>query len=687
MKNALTQSAQPTSIREILGDAYGEPPDAANILAMATRARNAKASGNKEEWRKSVNELMYTARKSQLSQEKKMMDMEQKHRDEMNKLNESNSDLQRQVKDKANLDIVFELLREGKTKQAFRMMAVLDVNPENYKILAERLADEETLEAFAGNPDAQKWIRAAKNLPPDQAQAFIFDQFIKPGIENEQTPDIEVPQQQQKTQPTMLPPGVEDDRQGSLDQFFGQLPTSQRRVTDVMPQSANPMTYSNQGWDSTKMSDFDAFMGRDSQPGLMARSARERGVITPEEERTATRNQLGLTHTTTEDTDNIKEARFMMSEGVDPKTVIERLWPKDVALGREGAEAWKERVYRQIMDDTEMSNAEKYTLTGYLFGNRDVSQGSRSRFASDPDPRIDTFSDDIRALWDPIKNADKTTFGQSGLDSLVGTLDRIDKDPDLTVEQKINKTLPHIRQAISERETTAKRAEVDGMVNLVDTTKIMADHLRRFPSGVDPNAPGFWQNTVLSFFKAFGLTFQDDLSSLRTIQDLNLALFIKSISGAAVTDVERKFLEKIMTSTKAGHALNAATIRGLRHFVGTRIKRYYSEKLASTKNGLKMTEQILGDTLPDGYFTEAGNFVERKPTEKPKAQDGTLGPIKGMQGSETTQGNPEFMKKWNSWSMQTRRRFVREKKITREALREAGVDERTLGRIFSGGKK
>ena len=241
------------------------------------------------------------------------MDMEQKHRDEMNKLNESNSDLQRQVKDKANLDIVFELLREGKTKQAFRMMAVLDVNPENYKILAERLADEETLEAFSGNPDAQKWIRAAKNLPPEQAQAFIFQHFIQPGIENEQTPDIDVPQQQQKTQPAMLPPGVEDDRQGSLDTFFGQLPTSQRSITDVVSggagdtQVVDPLTYNNQGnqgWNATKLSDFDAFMGRDSQPGLQARAARERGIITPKEERTATRRQLGLESEQEETEDN-----------------------------------------------------------------------------------------------------------------------------------------------------------------------------------------------------------------------------------------------------------------------------------------------------------------------------------------------------------------------------------------------
>ena len=686
MKNALTKSAQPTSIREILGDAYGEPPDAANILAMATRARNAKASGNKEEWRKSVNELMYTARKSQLGQEKKIMDMEQKHRDEMRKLNDTNSDLQRQVKDKANLDIVFELLREGKTKQAFRMMAVLDVNPENYKILAERLAQDETLDAFSGNPRAQKWIRAAKALPPEQAAAFIFDQFIKPGIENEQTPDIDVPEQAQKTQPMMLPPGVEDDR-GSLDQFFGQLPAGGRSITDTMPQSADPLTYNNQGWNAQNLSDFDAFMGRDTQPGLVARSARERGIITPEEEQAATRNQLGLTDRSTEDTDNIKEARFMMSEGVDARTVIERLWPKDVALGREGAEAWKERVYRQIMDDTEMTNAEKYTLTGYLFGNRDVSQGSRSRFASDPDPRIDTFSADIRDLWDPIKNADKTTFGQSGLDSLVGTLNRIDKDPKLSNTQKVHRAYPHIRQAIGDRETATKRAEIDGMVNLIDTTKLMADHLRRFPSGVDPNAPGFWQNTVLSFFKSFGLTFQDDLSSLRTIQDLNLALFIKSISGAAVTDVERKFLEKIMTSTKAGHALNEATIKGLRNFIGTRLKRYYSEKLASTKHGLQITEQLIGATLPSGYFTQAGNFIERKPTEKPKTPDGRLGPIKGMQGSETqAQGNPEFMKKWDSWSKATRERFVKEKNITREQLENAGVPVSELERIFSGKK-
>ena len=164
MKNALTTSPMPTGLEEILGDANGEPPDAAAILSLAHRARQAKQAGNRDDWRNTVNDLLITARGSQLKQEQKLLKMDQDHYKKMKELNESKSDLERQVKSKAYARQIVDLLKEDKVGIALGMMAVEGMDPKAMEIVGDYFYQKAALKANEGDPIAQQWLHEIKAM-------------------------------------------------------------------------------------------------------------------------------------------------------------------------------------------------------------------------------------------------------------------------------------------------------------------------------------------------------------------------------------------------------------------------------------------------------------------------------------------------------------------------------------------
>ena len=271
IKNALTNQPQIGNIQDLLGDAHGAPPDAANILSAAHRARKAKKSGNRDEWRDSVNEILWTARKSQLTQDKKMMDIEKKNFAEIQKMHEkmSKNELQLRMFNRGLKEKTIEAFETGDDDLAFKYMAVLGTDAELYKTLGEHLYHRDAIKANEGDPEAQKRIRIIRGTPAEQRNLIIFDLYLRKGIEEQQNPTITGSQTQGQPQPqqpqNFLPPGVDAtdmNRQDMLDQYLG--PKSQvpnLSATDINAPMYQPTAEMQQEQDgSWTGQDFDNYL-------------------------------------------------------------------------------------------------------------------------------------------------------------------------------------------------------------------------------------------------------------------------------------------------------------------------------------------------------------------------------------------------------------------------------------------
>lgn len=276
MQNALTRQPKPNmrNLQEILGDAHGDPPDAANILQLAHRARKAKAAGNRDDWRDTVNEILYTARKSQLTQEKKINDLEKKGREELNKVLDEKNELKQKLMSREVTNKAIKLIEEGKREEAFWILGATNIDPTVHSNLAKHLYRQEAIKANAGDPDAQRIIRTYDQLPEDIRLAEYFSREILPQIDATRDPNISskqttAPEAQPTEQaPPMLPPGVDTlqpDHQQNLDTIMRPQKTQPMQPAGVETpmatpqqtntQQVNPLTH---GW--TAPDAFENFM-------------------------------------------------------------------------------------------------------------------------------------------------------------------------------------------------------------------------------------------------------------------------------------------------------------------------------------------------------------------------------------------------------------------------------------------
>ena len=677
------------------------PKGAKDLVFLATSALNAKDQQDYRGYQNALSELRIAKDKELLSQKELLQKETQKYEQQIMELMQKANDVDMKAKSQdrqiAIGKQVEDLFKKGdpqSLKTAFRMLSLYQgTDAQKYKTLLQQISVD-----LAQDPLAKEVMGLSQSgLDPKSTQVFIYQWLVR-GIHQHRREESGIPAVAPKADEQFLPPGVSDpnevSHQRNLNKYFGHKrgnlqPVGQdtfNPVADAQPQQ--------QRWDTNDILNWQRFSGL--QPGRTTEieAAAERGDLTPEQTSAAYEQEFG---TLKQPTEKVLEAQWLITQGLQPQEVIQKVW--GLSGGREGAEAWKERVYQDIMQTTqsgEMTRAEGLKLASHLFGNRDISERT-FRYASDPDPAIEMLPPRWKQSLAAVFAAEDKSFGTPGLRTVTRRIVEIEETENLTEKEKDDRIYPLVRIAINTLEKSRTRAnEIDGLVDLFDHIKTVEDYIKRFPSGIDPNAPGRWQNAVLEFFKAFGLTYQDDLAALDTTQDLNVALFVKSISGAAVTDQERQFLSKIMTQTRDGHKLSQAKIDGLRYFVGKRLSRYYGEKQADRGRGLGMVEYLLKGTLPEGEFTEDGEFVRTKRTEKPKpkpTEDGSLGEVKGMRPTTQAQtGDPEFMAVWNDFDASQRKSLVN-KAISKHGiekaqtlLSEAGVDASELSKYFSGTK-
>ena len=194
MNNVLTQSPNiQNGLHELLGDANGEPPDGAAILQLAHRARQAKTAGNRNDWRDATNELLWTARKSQLAQQKKMFDIEKKHQAEMDKLLKGKNEVELKLASNTRKDKAIELFQAGKTGEALLILGSEGVEANALAEVGEWLYREAALKAQNGDKRAEAWLHtlyATEGFDPKLAGQFVYDRFLKQHVEGIRDPKI-----------------------------------------------------------------------------------------------------------------------------------------------------------------------------------------------------------------------------------------------------------------------------------------------------------------------------------------------------------------------------------------------------------------------------------------------------------------------------------------------------------------
>ena len=287
MKDALTTSPMPNGLAEVLGDANGEPPDAAAILSHAHRARQAKAAGNRDDWRKSVNELLFSARSSQLKQEQQMFKMQQQHAEKLKKLNETNNELERQINSKAYARQAVDEIKAGNIGTALTMMAVEGVDASAMEQVGEYFEQQAALKANAGDPVAQKMLHTVRALAKQQdstAAMVMFELFVAPRAKDfldpkyiGQTKEPNLVEQmlapvggspQEKVIPMGTPTQGTGRQQALTETFSPRLPATPTPTAETQ-QTLTPV---GGGWDDNKMMQWQKYRGTYKPPTASAAS-------------------------------------------------------------------------------------------------------------------------------------------------------------------------------------------------------------------------------------------------------------------------------------------------------------------------------------------------------------------------------------------------------------------------------
>ena len=685
-----------------------EPQGAKNFLYLAAQAQQAKKSGDFLQWQNAIKELELESKKESFEKDKKHWTETQGNLTKIRELTEKGmstdtanktEDFQRSLAKQA-----VEYLKNGQTEQGYKMLIAAGRNSSEIDGLLKIAAKE----AVKDPRFLELTNLSNAGLPQEQLELAAYEHIVRGVRKTQQAAGIVSPKGQmpKATEPdaSMLPapvgPSLTPNHQKELNQFLGNRPVHERTpASPVQIPESKPIAgemastapiAEGDAWTPDDHLNWNLYKGRavskkDTTPKVQEFEALVKGGMPREEAAAIVWDTKGAVP-------KAQELEALIEQGLPPREAAEMVWGTKDDKGMTDAQ-YSKYVFDEI-SNSERSQEAKDQLLSYFFGNRDRSTGASTR-ASDPDEAEMNVPSDWREAYDVIKTKDATAFGKSGNTTLAMTLKRINDNTELSEQKKEVQSLTALKAAVDRDAAATERQAIDGLMNLGGLIGTMTDFLQEHPSGMDPNAPGFWQDSVRKMFRNFGLTLQSDLSTMSTIIDSELALFIKSISGAAVSDHERKFLSQILVKTNDGHALNRATIDGLRHMIGTRLYVYYRDRLGENA-GMKMTERMIGGRLTNGTFTESGQFRSRdEPYKSTKQESGQLPEIKGMEGGTTpvpkmNKDAQEFMDATPTVQRQTIMNVIRKAGSEREARRiliELGIPERLIGKYLSGGKK
>lgn len=613
-------------IQNLLNQEQEAPPGADKLSRLIAEANKAKADRKQDEWKRKIDEFMLNAEKSKLAQDEKMFKQSQTNQRKLNELIAENTSMKGKLAEKTNKNAYMKKIREmvetKDYKSALWMLATVEgYSSQLFDSLTKLMAQE-----LVKDPRIKEIINAQEaGLDDKGIEWLIVEKMIKPAINQTRQPNVKKPAMQLK--------GMEDLNLG--------IPDSRTFTKDMMMKQTKGIRKRLDAYDKDVVGDPSMLVGRGERPAIekeesapamtvqetwrMAqgegntpdeiRELVRLGELTPEEGKQALLEHYEISKETpkTKLTGKAAEYQWMLDNGILTKPELTELVkksetksstsgiPYQVATFNSFKDYFRERLdrgeisperYKQAIDDLEVR----------FMGQKPYA----SSLNIEQLEKIKAADEEMGYAFMMLGAMQTTQQSKNNYRTLGYLMTEVLTNPDMTEKQKLARVLPQMERTIyhSLPDTNPDKRRIQGYRTVSEQLSRVEAHLREPRSRWDLSNTGWLNSSILNITNWFGYVFagQEELAELDITNKQTLAEYVKAMSGLAVTDAERKFLQTIVTDIGDGKRLTEAKIRGWRSIIGKYLTGYYSNNLGSDELGLKMTEHFLRSRLPEGSF-------------------------------------------------------------------------------------
>ena len=387
------------------------------------------------------------------------------------------------------------------------------------------------------------------------------------------------------------------------------------------------------GWSTTKFMDYTTGMlGNEASANLQGRSAGEQGLLTPEEQQAAARRQAGLIPKEgtegTEDPDMLKTIQGILElEGVD-QTIIDQMLqgvtgykapgsttsstakdPDEVAISK-----YIRQLYPNDLEKVERIEAKLFSAAG-----ADGAATEEERFEEE----IDNLSPEDKGLIATMRGTDDSVGGVLNIKTLprdFKNFDELVEDGTMTESQGEKAKTRRTEITVRTQLPTQLQNELVGSERMLSFLNRTLEYIEENPDFIDEdgnwnrNHTNFLNSMGRRFYNFFGVQWGGEIDQLHADFQLQLANFIRSISGTAASEREVGRLKDVYPETKNLPALNLSKIRALRTAFGDFLKAVYVPTVGDTYAG-RIQRDIAYRTLSDTQKVrfDANNFAQENP--------------------------------------------------------------------------
>lgn len=604
------------------------PKGGPSILGHLLTAEKFQANGERLKWQNEVETALLEAKKAKFASDEKHWKEEQKLLQEKRILEEKLNTIT--GNQKVLTDIRNDFDNGNYERGLLRMATLQDTNAQLFSTLVKYLMDKE-----AGKGE-YAWIAQAKQAgATDRMIETLFWQRIlkRHGIRNPSIPhgaeevsdidelDLGIGSQGYTNAQDRYMQQYEDDL-NAVNEFITQAPIAQR--TQTPPRD----TY------YSDMHDLYQFLGQKPTELTETLAAREQGIKTEDkltgdaakykfllDNGILTKEQIADLEVKNPQSLSGDTALYdwALKNGILTAEQISKIMTESGTVARDMPFRFKEYLLfkQEILDDRTKSDAEKQAALDELDARymNSSQQNFASRLNIEQTQRIEKLSTKWGAAHNNIfLRTQSQSIPSQNMKLFSERLETI-LSSDLSEMDKNKQIFPLVQSLIVGETATsdvgAKR--VEAYRNIITQARTVEDHIKQPRSRWDLNRTGFINSTILNLTGMIGhvLEGQQDLAEIDITNKATLQAYIQSVSGLAVTDSERKFLASVLFDIGDGQNLTEAKINGWRNLVGKYLTRYYRDYLGDMDLGKQMTQHLIGNELPDGYFDADGVFHQR----------------------------------------------------------------------------
>ena len=511
-----------------------EPRGAKNFLYFATQALNAKERGDHTKWAQAVEKIRLEAQKENLALYESNLNERTKAQATILDLVEKN---QSQDFNRESITAVAEEIKKGNLNKAFELSILLPgqdaAKSEVFlKYVAMQLTKDPTFQEAAR-------LRLS-GMDTETIQTYLFEKLVRGLQEHQKAPGLQTSKQTQtQTERPFLPAPVgkplTPQHQRQLDAYMsgrGLRPETPGKLVDVPDPEpvvrSNPAPVAPSAWTPQDITNYNRYRGQASSPSLEAEAARQRGVITPEEESKAMRTQLGLETPETAEGEDTELFNWALEEGVLTEPEIAQLIrQRPVGTSRSGTERQPFRIqeyqfFRQrILNNPDYTETQRRTKLAELDSR--FSGLGMNTFASDFNQQLFSELETASPEWAQAYNSlfmrtQNKSIPSQAFRAFGSRMKTVLSDPGLSPEQKNDMIYPAVQAIIAGEaqgsDLEAKR--VNGYKTILEQMRRVEEHIKQPRSEWDMSNTGFINSMILDVTSWIGhvLEGQEELATL-----------------------------------------------------------------------------------------------------------------------------------------------------------------------------